>query len=160
MTRRFCGLDREKVAIRKSLFEIQNILRIATFFPTMTPKIPVILKRSEGSPAFSRNSQYDHFFIINSIELHPQLVKKDFYSILAQHKNNYYMRFHTIIFLAYTIPGLYLFTRLWLFYSDKSNRLRYISAFIILYAIYPLSSLFDERGAGAIVKVARTYQII
>jgi len=60
--------------------------------------------------------------------------------------------FHTIILLAYTIPGLYLFMRLWLFYSDKSNRLRHISAFIILYAIYPLSNLLDERGAGAIVQ--------
>ena len=66
-----------------------------------------------------------------------------------------YKMFHTIIFLAYTIPGLYLFLRLWMFYSDKSNRLRYISAFIILYAIYPLSSLFDERGAGVIVQVTQ-----
>ena len=61
--------------------------------------------------------------------------------------------FHTIIFLAYTIPGLYLFVRLWLFYSDKNYRLRYMSVFTILYAIYPLSSLFDERGAGVIVQI-------
>jgi len=58
--------------------------------------------------------------------------------------------FHTLIFLAYTIPGLYLFLRIWQFYSDKRYRLGYISAFAILYAIYPLSTLLDEREAGAI----------
>jgi uncharacterized protein len=61
--------------------------------------------------------------------------------------------FHTIIFLSYTIPGLYLFMRIWQFYSDKGNRFRYILAYAILYAVYPISSLFDERGAGAIVQV-------
>jgi hypothetical protein len=46
----------EKVAIRKLLFDIHYSLRIATFSPSVIPKSSVILKRSEGSPSFSRNS--------------------------------------------------------------------------------------------------------
>jgi predicted MPP superfamily phosphohydrolase len=61
--------------------------------------------------------------------------------------------FHTIIFLAYTIPGLYLFLRIWQFYSDKEYRFLYMSVFGFLYAIYPLSTLFDESGSGTIGKV-------
>ncbi len=53
--------------------------------------------------------------------------------------------FHLIITLAYTIPGAYIFLRIWQFYSEKKYRWRYIAVLAILYAVYPVSGLFDER---------------
>ncbi len=57
--------------------------------------------------------------------------------------------FHTIISLSYTIPSIYLFTRFWQFYIEKKQRLRFFIVFVILFSLYPLSSLINDNEAGA-----------
>jgi hypothetical protein len=57
--------------------------------------------------------------------------------------------FHTIITLSYTIPSIYLFLRFWQFYIDKKHRLWFMIVFALLFSLYPVSGLFDDRIAGS-----------
>ncbi len=50
--------------------------------------------------------------------------------------------FHTIIAIAYTIPNLYVFIRIWQLFIDRRSRLPYILVYLILALIYPLSNYF------------------
>jgi predicted MPP superfamily phosphohydrolase len=61
--------------------------------------------------------------------------------------------FHTLITLAYTIPGLYLFIRIWQLFIPAGKRLRYVLAFLLIFSIYPLSNLIDEGGGGIPAKI-------
>jgi len=56
--------------------------------------------------------------------------------------------FHTIIFLAYTIPGIYLFVRIWQLFIPGRSRLLYVLIFAILFSIYPANMLLFEGDAG------------
>ena len=56
--------------------------------------------------------------------------------------------FHTIIFLSYTIPGIYLFVRIWQLFIPRGSRLLYVLIFAILFSIYPASMLLFEGDAG------------
>jgi len=56
--------------------------------------------------------------------------------------------FHTIITLSYTIPSIYLFLRFWQFYIQKKHRIWFVLVFALLFTLYPLSGLFDDRAEG------------
>lgn len=63
--------------------------------------------------------------------------------------------FHTIITLSYTIPGIYLFIRIWQLFIEKKHRFRYIIIFGILFLIYPLTNLLDH--ATGLVETLSNY---
>jgi len=56
--------------------------------------------------------------------------------------------FHTLITLAYTLPGLYLFIRIWQLFIPTKYRFLYIAVFLLIFAIYPLGNLVGEDGSG------------
>ncbi|MCX6330195.1 MAG: metallophosphoesterase [Bacteroidia bacterium] len=62
------------------------------------------------------------------------------------------MGFHTILTLAYLIPNIYLFVRIWQIYINKEHRLWYVLIYALLFLIYPVSNLLGEEGAGFIAK--------
>lgn len=68
--------------------------------------------------------------------------------------------FHTILFLSYTIPGIYLFIRIWQLFIPGGSRLMYILIFATLFSIYPASMLLfegDEGTAGQILEATSGY---
>jgi uncharacterized protein len=56
--------------------------------------------------------------------------------------------FHTLITLAYIIPNIYVFLRIWFLFISKSYRLHYLIIYLLFAAIYPLSNLFHDAGPG------------
>jgi uncharacterized protein len=66
--------------------------------------------------------------------------------------------FHTIITLAYTIPNIYVFLRIWKLFINKEYRLHYILIYILLALVYPLSNLFGDNGfPGGELNLAGNY---
>jgi uncharacterized protein len=63
------------------------------------------------------------------------------------------MGFHTILTLAYLIPGIYLFARIWQLFIPKESRLMYILVFAVVFMIYPLSNFAGEGGTGILSKM-------
>ena len=61
--------------------------------------------------------------------------------------------FHTILTLSYLIPNLYLFLRIWQLFIPKRYRLLYVIIYAVLFSIYPLSNLFDDRNASAVAQI-------
>jgi uncharacterized protein len=53
--------------------------------------------------------------------------------------------FFTILILSYTIPGLYLFIRLWQLFIEKKYRVVYVVAFMIIILLYPAGMFLDNR---------------
>ena len=56
--------------------------------------------------------------------------------------------FHTILTLAYIIPNIYLFVRIWQLFISKEQRVYYVLIYLLLFLIYPVSNLFHEAGPG------------
>ena len=56
--------------------------------------------------------------------------------------------FHTMINLAYIIPNIYVFLRIWKVFINKGYKLHYIIIYILLASIYPVSNLFSEGDTG------------
>jgi uncharacterized protein len=56
--------------------------------------------------------------------------------------------FHTIITLAYIIPNIYVFLRIWQLFINKGYKLYYTLIYILLASIYPLSNLLSEADTG------------
>src|SRR5674476_826307 len=56
--------------------------------------------------------------------------------------------FHTIITLAYTIPNIYVFMRVWQVFINKGYKVLFAAIFILLASIYPVSNLFSEGDSG------------
>ena len=56
-----------------------------------------------------------------------------------------HLSFHTILILAYTIPNIYLFTRIWQLFIDREVRLWYVIIYVLLAMVYPASSLLSDR---------------
>jgi uncharacterized protein len=61
--------------------------------------------------------------------------------------------FHTLLTLAYTIPGIYLFIRIWQIFIPKRRRVLYIGIFLFIFAIFPLSNFIGESGGGILAKI-------
>jgi len=58
---------------------------------------------------------------------------------------NLHLSFHTIIILAYTIPNIYLFLRIWQLFVDKGFKIWYTVIYLLFALVYPISNLFSER---------------
>ena len=56
--------------------------------------------------------------------------------------------FHTIITLAYIIPNIYVFQRIWQLFINKGYKLYFTLIYLLLASIYPLSNLFSEADTG------------
>ena len=56
--------------------------------------------------------------------------------------------FHTIIFLAYSIPNIYVFLRIRKLFINKDYRLIYAFIYILIALIYPISNFFFDGEAG------------
>lgn len=56
--------------------------------------------------------------------------------------------FHTILTLSYTVPGIYLFIRIWQLFIEKKYIWRYVFIFGLLFSVYPLSNMFEDRAPG------------
>lgn len=57
--------------------------------------------------------------------------------------------FHTIINLAYIIPNIYVFLRIWQIFINKGYKLYYTLIYILLLSIYPVSNIFSDESAGS-----------
>lgn len=57
--------------------------------------------------------------------------------------------FHTILTLSYTLPGIYLFIRIWQLFIEKKYVWWYVLVFALLYGIYPLGNILEDQFAGA-----------
>lgn len=66
------------------------------------------------------------------------------------------MGFHTILTLSYLVPNLYLFIRIWQLFIPKKYRLFYIIIYALLFSVYPLSNLFNDRDAGIAAQALET----
>ena len=56
--------------------------------------------------------------------------------------------FHTILTLSYIIPNIYLFTRIWQLFIRKDQRIYYALIYLLLFLVYPVSSLFNDEGTA------------
>jgi predicted MPP superfamily phosphohydrolase len=64
--------------------------------------------------------------------------------------------FHTMITLAYIIPNIYVFLRIWQLFIGKDNKLHYVLIYLFLASFYPVSNLFSEDSAGLIAQLFST----
>src|SRR5665647_549126 len=56
--------------------------------------------------------------------------------------------FHTIITLAYTIPNIYVFLRIWQLFINKGSKVHYTLIYFLLASIYPVSNFIFEDNSG------------
>lgn len=56
--------------------------------------------------------------------------------------------FHTIITLAFIIPNIYVFLRVWQLFINNGYKVYYTLIYILLASIYPVSNLFSESDSG------------
>jgi predicted MPP superfamily phosphohydrolase len=56
--------------------------------------------------------------------------------------------FHTIITLAYTIPNIYVFLRIWQLFINKGYKVHYTLIYFLLASIYPVSNFIFEDNSG------------
>ncbi len=54
--------------------------------------------------------------------------------------------FHAIILLAYIIPNIYVFIRIWKLFINKGYKVHFTVVYLLLASIYPLSNLIDENS--------------
>jgi uncharacterized protein len=63
--------------------------------------------------------------------------------------------FHTIITLAYVIPNIYVFIRIWHLFINKGFKVHYTIIYLLLISVYPLSSIIGG-GRGSIAFALNT----
>jgi uncharacterized protein len=56
-----------------------------------------------------------------------------------------HLSFHTLLFLAYTIPNVYVFFRILNLFTSWKSRIWYVIIYLMLAMIYPASNLIPER---------------
>jgi predicted MPP superfamily phosphohydrolase len=56
--------------------------------------------------------------------------------------------FHTIITLAYIIPNIYVFLRIWQLFINKGYKIHYTIIYLLLASFYPLSNLVNAGNSG------------
>lgn len=61
--------------------------------------------------------------------------------------------FHTILLLAYIIPNLYLFIRIWQLFIRKGQVIYYLLIYSLLFLVYPVSNLLHEGSATLAARV-------
>jgi len=52
--------------------------------------------------------------------------------------------FHTILTLAYIIPNIYVFLRIWRIFINKGYKLVYVLIYLLLASVYPISNLLSD----------------
>lgn len=57
--------------------------------------------------------------------------------------------FHTILTLSYTLPGIYLFIRIWQLFIPPRHRWWYVLCFVVLFMIYPFRSVLEDQAGRA-----------
>lgn len=62
---------------------------------------------------------------------------------------NLHLSFHTIITLAYTIPNIYLFVRIWQLFISKGFKTLYSIIYFLFAMVYPVSNIFSDMHASA-----------
>jgi uncharacterized protein len=60
---------------------------------------------------------------------------------------NFHLSFHTILLLAYTVPNIYIFTRIWILFIGRESRFWYVIFYFLLACVYPLSNMLSGRDA-------------
>jgi uncharacterized protein len=61
--------------------------------------------------------------------------------------------FHTIINLAYIIPNIYVFLRIWCLFINRGYKILYTITYLLIAFIYPVSNLFSEDDSGILAQV-------
>lgn len=56
--------------------------------------------------------------------------------------------FHTMLTLAFVIPNIYVFLRIWQLFINKGYKLYYSLIYILIASIYPVSNLISEENTG------------
>ena len=64
--------------------------------------------------------------------------------------------FHTIITLAYIIPNIYVFLRIWQLFINKGYKIYYTVIYLLLASFYPLSNRFNVENAGILTPILTT----
>jgi predicted MPP superfamily phosphohydrolase len=64
--------------------------------------------------------------------------------------------FHTIITLAYIIPNIYVFLRIWQLFINKGYKIYYTVIYLLLASFYPLSNQFNVGNAGILTPIFTT----
>lgn len=64
--------------------------------------------------------------------------------------------FHTIINLAYIIPNIYVFMRIWQLFINKGYKLHYTLIYLLFALVYPVSNLFSEESTDFIATIFTT----
>jgi predicted MPP superfamily phosphohydrolase len=64
--------------------------------------------------------------------------------------------FHTMITLAYVIPNIYVFLRIWQLFINKGYKLHFTVVYLLLASLYPVSNLVSEDSSGIIPSLLNT----
>jgi predicted MPP superfamily phosphohydrolase len=64
--------------------------------------------------------------------------------------------FHTLITLAYIIPNIYVFLRIWTIFINKGYKIHYTIIYALIISIYPVSNLFSETDPSSISDIIIT----
>ena len=64
--------------------------------------------------------------------------------------------FHTLITLAYIIPNIYVFIRVWRLFINKGYKLYYTLIYILLASIYPVSNLINDGDSNFLSGILTT----
>ena len=67
------------------------------------------------------------------------------------------MRFSTMIMLAYAIPNIYLFFRIWILFISKKQSLAYVLVYIGIVSIFPLNDVIEYAPVRHCLDVVSTY---
>jgi uncharacterized protein len=57
---------------------------------------------------------------------------------------NLHLPFHVILILAYTIPNIYIFIRIWTLFISREFRLWYVVIYMLLAMVYPAGNILSE----------------
>jgi predicted MPP superfamily phosphohydrolase len=66
---------------------------------------------------------------------------------------NYITMFHTMIIVAYIIPNIYVFLRIWQLFINKGYKLYFSLIYLLLVSIYPVSNFISEGDTGFIARI-------
>ena len=67
------------------------------------------------------------------------------------------MRFSSMILLAYVIPNIYIFCRIWRLYISKNHAIAYVLIYLGFASIFPLSNYIDYTPVRHCFDVVSTY---
>jgi len=66
--------------------------------------------------------------------------------------------FHTIITLAYIIPNIYVFLRIWQLFINKGYKIHYSLVYLFLASLYPVGNLINFGNTGILKAFFNTFE--